>query len=127
MNKLLVFFIFLFTICSCKYFVGGHCNNTMPIIGTYENIYDKEAQNILVIKEDGAFEQTYTKKGKTKTNKGTWKFFKGHCAIDLKGLKLMHEVDAITRGEFVTDGIYRVNTIRFNEDLRDEFDFYRVN
>lgn len=127
MKKNLVFFIVIFTIYNCKYFKGDHCNNTMAITGTYENIYDKSAKNILIIKQDGTFEQIYTKKEIKKKNTGTWKFFKEDCAIDFKGLKLMHEFEEIIKDLFVSDGIYRVNTIMFNEDLKDEFDFHKIN
>ncbi|KAB1154247.1 hypothetical protein F7018_14855 [Tenacibaculum aiptasiae] len=124
--KYITIFFCLFLFLGCKYFKGDNCNNTLPIVGVYKNIYDKEASNLLIIKEGGVFEQIYTKENLIKKNKGKWKFSKESCDIYFKNLKLMHKVSPTYLKYFTENGIYRLNTIRFNEDLRDEFDFYRV-
>lgn len=122
-------FILLLSLClliGCKYFRGDNCNNTKSIIGTYENIYDKKAKNLLIIKEDGTFKQKFVKDGITRNNTGTWKFFNESCNLKLNNFKLMHKISPTYSKYFTQKGIYRLNTIRFNEDLRKEFDFYRV-
>lgn len=110
----------------CKYFKGDNCNNTLPIVGTYENIYDKQAKNLLIIKEDGTFEQVFTKNGETRKNSGTWKFFNESCNLKLQKLKLMHEIPNQYKDYFREKGKYRLNKIVFIEDLPKVFDFYRV-
>ena len=114
----------LFT--GCRYFRGDDCNNTKPVIGVYKNVHDKQATNLLFIKEDGTYIQKFTKNGITKENTGTWEFFKESCNLKLNNLKLMQKVSPTYSKYFTQTGIYRINTIRFNEDLRKEFDFYRV-
>ncbi len=63
MNKIfrIILLLTILILVSCKYLRGDECNNTKPLVGTYENIYDKEAKNLLVIKDDGTFEQIFTK------------------------------------------------------------------
>lgn len=119
----LLVFIFL---TSCKCFQGDHCNNTKPIAGVYKNIFDKEAKNILNIKNNGTFEQVFTKNGQVIKNLGEWSFYEENCNVDLKGLKLMHELGKYEKEEFKEEGLYRLNNIIFNEDLGREFDFYRI-
>ena len=119
---LLLFLMFI----SCKYFRGDHCNNTKPIIGVYKNVYDKEAKNILIIKEDGTFEQKFIKGRITQKNFGTWKFFNESCYVELNNLELMHSLGIYERKLFSEEGKYRLNKIIFVEDLPKEFDFYRI-
>ena len=118
--------ISLFLLIGCKYFKGDHCNNTLSIVGTYENTYDKNAKNLLIIKENGTFEQIFTKGTITKKNTGEWELFNESCSIHLKNLKLMHELGKYEKKAFVENGLYRLNKIMFVEDLPYEFDFYRV-
>lgn len=127
MNKIYAFTFLLFFLNSCKYFRGDNCNNTKSIIGTYENIFDKKAKNILIIKEDGTFEQKFLKGGDLKKNIGRWIFFNETCAVHFKNLKLMHELGQYEKNEFKEEGLYRLDKIVFNEDLPYEFDFYRIN
>lgn len=124
-NIVLVFLcILLFT--SCKYFRGDHCNNTLPVVGVYENVFDKEAENILIIKEDGTFEQVFRKGEVVKKNKGSWEFFKEHCKINLKELKLLHKLPEPAHKYFIQDGVTRLNNIVFVEGMSLEFNYYRV-
>lgn len=111
---------------SCKYFRGDNCNNTLPIVGTYKNIYDKDAKNILIIKEDGTFEQVFSKENIIKKNKGTWKFSKESCYVELNNLELMHQLGNMNKKMFSETGKYRLNKIVFIEGLSKEFDFYRM-
>jgi len=116
----------LLSFTNCKYFRGDHCNNTLLVSGTYENVYDKEATNYLIINENGTFEQIFTKGVFVKKNKGTWMKGKGNCNIYFKELKLFHELSDSDKHFFTQSGIHRLNKIMFNEDLRKPFDFYRV-
>lgn len=111
---------------SCRYFRGDNCNNTLSIIGTYENIYDNEAKNLLIIKYDGSFKQKFTKEGITKTNVGSWTFFNESCSIILTNLTLMHKLGIYEKELFSENGKYRLNKIVFVEDLPKEFDYYRI-
>lgn len=115
-----------FLLLNCKYFQGDHCNNTKPIVGTYENSYDKNAKNILIIKENKTFEQIFIKGKNIKKNKGTWKFVNERCVVYLNNLKLLHKVPKQYEEFFSDRGIFRLNKIMFNEDLRKQFDFYRI-
>ncbi|SNR60716.1 hypothetical protein SAMN06265371_106213 [Lutibacter agarilyticus] len=125
-KKITILFCFIF-ITSCKYFRGDNCNNTLPIVGKYENIYDKEAENILIIKKDGTFEQVFTKGDLVKTNKGTWKFFKESCYVKLTNLKLLHKLPQRMEDNFFREnGIHRLNNIVFVEGLSFEFNYYRI-
>jgi len=127
MKKILFLLIILFLV-SCKYFRGDNCSNTKSIIGTYKNVFDDDAENVLIINEDGTFEQRYIKKGVAKENIGKWFFYQESCNVKLEGLVLMHHklLGVYEKQEFREEGVYRLNTIRFNEDLQDEFDFYRI-
>ena len=120
---IVLFFVFL---TSCKYFQGDNCNNTKPIYGKYENIYDKEAKNILIIYKDGTFEQIFTKGKISKKNKGTWKFFKESCDVYLNNLKLLHKLSESNEKYFLEKGIHRLNNIVFVEGLSYELNFYRI-
>ncbi len=124
--KAFIFFTSLLLFTSCKYFRGDHCNNTKPIIGIYENVYDKKSKNLLIIKEDGTFEQKFIKDGITQNNFGFWEFFDESCNVKLINLKLMHKVPNQYRKYFGQKGKYRLNKIVFIEDLPKEFDFYRI-
>ena len=126
MKKILIAFICLLSFSGCKYFRGDHCNNTLPVPGTYENVYDKEATNYLIINENGTFEQVFTKGVFVKKNKGTWMKGKGNCNIYLDSLKLLHDVSDSNKSFFKQSGIHRLNNIVFIEGLGYEFDFYRV-
>jgi len=126
MKKVIIVFLSIISFTSCKYFRGDHCNNTLPVVGVYENMYDKSAKNILILKENGTFEQIFTKGKNVKKNSGTWKFFKEFCDIDFKGLELMHELSESNKQLFKQGGIHRLNNIVFIEGLGYEFDFYRV-
>jgi len=125
-NKITILFC-LISIVSCKYFRGDNCNNTLPIVGKYENIYDKEAKNILIIKKDGTFEQFFTKGDLVKTNKGTWKFFQESCKVYLINLKVLHKLPQKLEDDFFRErGIHRLNNIVFVEGLSFEFNYYRI-
>ena len=126
MKKIFIIVFCLSLFNSCKYFRGDNCNNTLPIVGVYKNIYDKEAENILIIKKDGTFEQKFTKKGEIKTSKGTWSFFEESCNVYFNGLKLFHKVKPMQKRFFSESGVFRLNKIMFNEDMRVLFDFYRI-
>ncbi|WP_298779570.1 hypothetical protein [uncultured Polaribacter sp.] len=126
MKKLLVLIIIILVLSTCKYFRGDNCNNTMPIVGTYENIYDKKAENILIIKNDGTFEQFFKKEDVLKKNSGTWKFFKESCNIRFKNLKLLHDLSTSNSKFFKKSGTYRLNNIVFVEGLSYEFNYYRT-
>jgi hypothetical protein len=118
--------IIIFLLTNCKYFQGDNCNNTEPIVGKYENIYDKEAKNILVIKKDGTFHQIFKKGNITKENKGTWRFFEQSCDIYLNNLKLLHNLSESNKKYFSEKGIHRLNNIVFVEGMSYEFNFYRI-
>lgn len=124
-RSFIIWFCIIF-LTSCKYFQGDNCNNTKPITGKYENIYDKKAKNILIINKDGTFEQIFTKGNITKKNKGTWQFFEENCNIYLNNLKSFNSLSDWKTNLFSENGIYRLNNIMFLEDLRKEFDFYRI-
>lgn len=64
--------LLLIFITSCKYFQGDECNNTLPIVGTYQNTYDIKAKNLLIIRKDGTFEQIFVKNDIIKKNKETF-------------------------------------------------------
>lgn len=125
MRKITIFLSFL-VLLGCKYLRGDECNNILPIEGTYKNIYDKDAKNILIIRKDGTFEQVFTKEGIVKKNNGKWKIFKNDCTIFLFNLKLLHDLPEWEKSIFSDNGTYRFNNIMFSEDLRKEFDYYRV-
>jgi len=120
----LIFSVLFFN--GCKYFRGDHCNNTKPIVGTYENVYDKEAKNILIIRDDGTFEQIFNKGNAIKKNTGTWKFFKKTCHIRLENLSLLHSLSKSNEQFFKKTGIHRLNNIVFVEGMSYEFNFYRI-
>jgi len=98
----------------------------VPVVGTYENIYDKDAKNILIIKENGTFEQVFTKEKIIKRNTGSWRFFDESCNIYLDSLKLLHELSESNKRFFKQSGIHRLNNIVFVEGLGYEFNFYRI-
>ena len=126
MKKIIIIFLFIISFSCCKYFRGDECNNTLPVVGVYENIFNKAAKNILIINEDGTFEQIFTKGKIVKKNKGTWEFFKEHCKINLKGLKLLHKLPESVHKYYTEVGTTRLNNIVFVEDLGSEFNFYRI-
>ena len=125
MKKTIILSSIIFLLFSCKYFRGDSCNNTIPIIGTYKNIYDKNAENLLIIIEDGTFYQKFTKDDIVTENTGTWKIFKESCNVIFVNLKLLHNLPLNEKKLFRDTGLYRLNKIMFVEDLRTEFDFYR--
>lgn len=125
MKKRILILICILMLNGCKYFRGDNCNNTKSIIGTYSNVYDKEAKNILIINKNGTFEQIFTKEGIVKKNNGTWKFFEKSCDIYLNNLKLLHKVPKQYEKYFLNKGVFRINKIMFNEDLRKQFDFLK--
>tara|TARA_R110000787_G_scaffold11253_1_gene37567 strand:- start:248 stop:634 length:387 start_codon:yes stop_codon:yes gene_type:complete len=125
-TRQILYLIFLF-FTSCKYFKGDKCNNTLPIIGTYQNTYDKKAENLLIIKEDGTFEQIFKKGEIVRENNGTWKLSTTReCYVILKGLKVLHEIPLSLKKYFDHSGVHRFNNILFFEDTGYAFDFYRV-
>lgn len=126
MKKILIIAFFLFFSSSCRYFKGDECNNTLPLAGVYENTYDENAKNILIIKKDGTFEQVFTKNGISKKNLGSWKKSIKPCNIYLKGLKLLHEIPENYKIFFKEKGVHRLNKIMFNEDLRKVFNYKRI-
>lgn len=125
MRKVIIFISFL-VLFGCKYFRGDECNNTSSVEGVYENIYDKGAKNILIIKKDGTYEQVFTKEDIIKKNNGKWKFSLTDCKIFLFNLKLLHDLPEWQESIFSDNGVYRFNNIMFSEDLRKEFDYYRI-
>ncbi len=126
MKKILVLIITILVLSTCKYFRGDNCNNTISIVGKYENIYDKNAKNVLIIKKDGTFEQVFTKGNILKKNTGTWKFFKESCDIYLNDLELLHELSKQSASLFYENGTFRLNNIVFVEGMSYEFNFYRI-
>jgi len=127
-KKVFTILFFLIFISSCKYIRGDNCNNTLTIVGKYENVYDKEAKNILIIKKNGTFEQVFTKGDLIKTNNGTWKFFQESCNVYLTNLKLLHKLPQKLEDDFFREsGIHRLNNIVFVEGLSSEFNYYRIN
>jgi len=124
MKYLITLFVVVLLVSCIK---RDHCNNSLSIVGTYENVYDKDAENTLYIKEDGTFEQKFKKKGKkTRHNVGTWKFFNESCNVRFKNLKILHNLqqDYIYKFENMP-GKYRNNNIIFVEGMTYEFDFFR--
>ncbi|RNL83707.1 hypothetical protein ED312_14580 [Sinomicrobium pectinilyticum] len=101
------------------------CNNKKPIEGIYKNTFVKQAENILIIKPDGTFEQVFTKDSLTKKNHGTWEFFKESCDVRFKNLIFLHDVPS----EYIRDEIYKYPAIHRNDDILfiDHYDvsFYR--
>ena len=106
-----------------KNFKGDECNNTMPIEGVYENFYDKKAENLLVIKSDGTFEQIFTKDSITKRNNGTWKFFKEDCSIYFKELAYLHYISKQEEEVYFFPAIHRKDNIYFIDHYN--LSFYR--
>lgn len=126
MKKVLIILMCSALFTTCKYFSGDKCNNTLPIVGKYENVYDKGSKNILTLHSDGTFTQVYTKDNNTKKNTGTWKFFQESCNIRFKSLKLFHQLPNHEKSLFRQKGVRRMNAIMFIEGLGKEFDFYRI-
>lgn len=124
--KASLFIMTLLILTSC--FNKDNCNNSSEIYGKYENTYEKGAKDLLIIKNDGTFEQIYIKGKVKKSNKGTWKFFKDDCSIFFKTLKLLHNLPAQYTEESVEGqpAKYRNNKIMFYEDIPFEYDYSRV-
>ncbi len=126
MKKTTIILLCILFFNSCRYFRGDNCNNTTTILGTYENVNEKGAKTLLLIKEDGSFEQIYTKGDNIKKNTGNWKFIQKSCKVRFENLKLLHYVSPTHKQFFIDNGVYRINIIRFNEDLRKQFDYFPV-
>lgn len=127
MKKYLLILIICLLTYSCA--KRDNCNNSVPLVGSYKNIYDKEAQNILIIKADGTFEQIFTKGKIVKKNNGVYKFFKDGCGLYFKNLKVLHKIPKQYSEFKVEDKFpakFRNNNILFIEDLPYEFDYYRI-
>lgn len=129
MMRTLIFLI-LITITSCNFldrknFMGDDCNNTKPIEGVYENFYDKNAENILVILPDGTFEQTFKKGSLIKKHKGTWKFFQKSCNIRFSELVFLHDLPKQYEEMdiYSSPGIHRKDNIMFIDHYN--LSFYR--
>lgn len=115
-------------ICSFIFSCVGrdHCNNSLSIVGKYQNIYDKEASNILIIKSDGTFEQVYKKDTILKQNSGTWKYFNKSCKVYFDKLSILHPLPKSVKEFERSSGKFRNNNIIFIEGLAFEFDFFRI-
>ena len=88
---------FLFAMVSLLLFIcckaeGDSSNNKYPVVGTYINNYVKGAENLLVLNKDGTFNQTFTNQNGTKTNTGTYTFFKENCRIRFDSLVFLHNI-----------------------------------
>ena len=121
--------IFLICLLSFSCVKRDNCNNSLSIVGKYENTYDKKASNILIINSNGTFDQIFRKDKFLKKNRGTYKFFKNDCGLYFKNLKVLHEIPKQYSDFNVEDGFpakFRNNNIIFIEDLPLEFDFYRI-
>ncbi len=125
MKKSIIFVFLVVFISSCQYFRGDQCNNTLSIVGTYENIHDKGAKNILVIHANGTFEQEFVKDKLILKNSGKWRFYKERCVVVLDSLKVLHNLPNSTMGYFTNVGKFRLNNIVFVEDFGKHFDYYR--
>lgn len=125
-NYFLILIISLFTYSCAK---RDNCNNNLPIVGSYENIYDKQAKNVLILRKDSTFEQIFTKGRTIKRNKGSYKFFRNSCSIYFKNLKVFQNLSKL-KEEYHTEEEYpakfRNNNVIFLEDFPDEFDYYRI-
>jgi hypothetical protein len=125
-NYFIILIICLFTFSCAK---RDNCNNLVPLVGKYENIYDKDATNILIIKADGTFEQIFTKGKIVQKNKGTYRFFTDDCTLYLDGLKILHNLPRQYSEYKVEDKFpakFRNNNVIFIEGLAYEFDYYRI-
>ena len=111
---------------SCKYFIGDNCNNTLPITGKYYNDYDKKAKHLLILKEDGTFEQLFEKDTILKRNSGTWKFFDESCSLYFEELKFLQNVPKgyIDDKLYERPAIHRTNNIYFIDHY--DVSFYRL-
>lgn len=125
-NYLLILIISLSTYSCAK---RDNCNNNLPIVGSYENIYDKQAKNVLILRKDSTFEQIFTKGRTIKRNKGSYKFFRNSCSIYFKNLKVFQNLSKLKVEYHIEEEYpakFRNNNIIFLEDFPDEFDFYRI-
>ena len=121
------FFIIILISISLLSCIGrDNCNNSLSIVGKYQNIYDKKAKNILIIKSDGTFEQVFKKDEIIKRNSGTWKFFDKSCKVYFDTLRIFHSLPKSVRKYERNLGIFRNNNILFVEGLSYEFDFFRI-
>lgn len=132
MKKLITIFLIFFAVlgfssfmCSCMN--RDHCNNSLDIVGVYENRYESGVKNYLTINSDGTFEQIYTKNKTTKKNKGKWVFFEKSCSVRFDTLRLLHElptqeIESSFEGMI---GLFRNNNILFYEDMPKQYNYYR--
>ena len=121
------FFIIILISISLLSCIGrDNCNNSLSIVGKYQNIYDKKAKNILIIKSDGTFEQVFKKDEIIKRNSGTWKFFDKSCKVYFDTLRIFHSLPKSVRKYERNLGIFRNNNILFVQGLSYEFDFFRI-
>ena len=124
MKQLYIILIMCTCLLSC---IGrDNCNNSFPIVGKYQNIYDKEAENTLIIKSDGTFEQVFKKGEIIKRNSGTWKFFDKSCKVYFDTLRIFHSLPKSVKEFERSSGKFRNNNIIFIEGLAFEFDFFRI-
>jgi hypothetical protein len=125
-NYFLILIICLFTYSCAK---RDNCNNNLPVVGSYENIYDKEAKNVLILREDSTFEQIFTKGRTVKRNKGSYRFFRNSCSIYFKNLKVFQNLPKLKEEYHIEEEYpakFRNNNVIFLEDFPDEFDYYRI-
>jgi predicted AAA+ superfamily ATPase len=125
-NYLMIFIFSLFCFSCTK---KDNCNNSVSLTGKYENIYDKEAKNILIINKNGTYKQVFTKNGIRKINKGRYKFFPKFCSIVFLNLKVLQDLPKLKDEYHIEDNYpakFRNNNIVFIEDLPFEFDYYRI-
>jgi hypothetical protein len=122
LNLLTIFICITIASCTNK----DNCNNSLTIIGKYQNIYDKKAENILIIKSDGTFEQFFKKGTIIKRNNGTWKFSQKSCYVNFDTLKVLHSLPKSVKEYEMSLGKFRNNDIIFVEGLAFEFDFFRI-
>ncbi|QZK91530.1 hypothetical protein K5V07_13890 [Flavobacterium sp. CHNK8] len=126
----MVNYIKIFSICLfCFSCVNkDKCNNTVSFIGSYKNIYDKEAKNILIINANGTFEQIFTKDNIEKKHRGTYKYFKDDCTVIFEKLKILHSLPKRLLEHHMEEypATFRNNNIVFGGESDDDINYYRI-
>lgn len=122
------FVIFMFCLFCFSCTKRDNCNNSVSLVGKYENIYDKDAKNILIIKADGTFEQIFIKGKNIKRHKGTYTFFKDDCGLYFKKLKILHYLPKQLLEHHMEEypATFRNNNIVFGGDSDDDINYYRI-
>lgn len=121
-----LYIIIIISTCLLSCIGRDNCNNSLSIVGKYQNIYDKEAKNTLIIKSDGTFEQFFEKDTILKRNSGSWKFSQKSCYVNFDTLKVLHSLPNSVKEFEMSLGKFRNNNIIFVEGMAFEFDFFRI-